>query len=212
MITGSKKELLDLIKKKGVVSVDECCEKTDLAKTTLREHFLQLERDGYIKREYLRSGPGRPLLRFKLTKKGHKLFPANESDLMKNLLQFLKQRGSEDLIEEFFRSYWDKRYEKATLLIDEIPDDQIEERLNLLTDLLEDDGFMPDVKYDDQTGNYTIRECNCPFYDIIEETRLPCQLEEEFFKKLFQTKIKRTTFIADGDFSCTYCHDENLQE
>jgi predicted ArsR family transcriptional regulator len=151
------------------------------------------------------------MLRFKLSKKGHKLFPANESDLMKNLLQFLKKRGSEDLIEEFFRSYWNERYEKVSLLIDNISDDEIEERLILLNDMLEEDGFMPDVKYDDQTGSYTIRECNCPFYDIIDETRLPCQLEEEFFKKLFQTKIKRTTFIADGDFSCTYSHDENSQ-
>jgi predicted ArsR family transcriptional regulator len=207
MITGSKKELLDLVKKKGVISIDECARQTELAKTTLREHFLQLERDGYIKREFLRSGPGRPVLRFKLTRKGHKLFPANESDLMGDLIKFLKDRDKEDLIEEFFSSFWNKRYEKAEKLINEVPADHTEEQLHILTDLLEEDGFMPDVNYDEETGKYTIRECNCPFYDIIDETQLPCQLEEEFFNKLFKSGIKRTTFIAEGDFSCTYCKD-----
>lgn len=39
--------------------MDEAAFHAGLAKTTLREHFLQLERDGYIRREYIRSGPGR---------------------------------------------------------------------------------------------------------------------------------------------------------
>lgn len=74
MYTDSKKELLNLIKQKGTLSVDEAVYHTRLAKTTLREHFLQLERDGCIRREYIRSGPGRPSLQYQITVKGNRLF------------------------------------------------------------------------------------------------------------------------------------------
>ncbi|MDZ7757286.1 DeoR family transcriptional regulator [Rhodohalobacter sp.] len=60
MITGSKKEILDLLKRSGILSIDDVTDHMGLAKTTLREHFLQLERDGYIERKYERSGPGQP--------------------------------------------------------------------------------------------------------------------------------------------------------
>ena len=113
MFTGSKKELLDRIKRKGILSIDEAVEYTELAKTTLREHFLQLERDGYIQREYVRSGPGRPSLQYQLTPKGNSLFPSSESALIRKLLKYLKDQGDEETIEEFFQAFWDERLEKA---------------------------------------------------------------------------------------------------
>jgi len=52
MYSGSKKKLLNIIKREGTISINETVEKMDLAKTTLREHLLQMERDGNIERQY----------------------------------------------------------------------------------------------------------------------------------------------------------------
>lgn len=101
MFNNSKNELLDLIKRQGTLSVDEAVEQTDLAKSTLREHFLQLERDGYIQREYIRSGPGRPRLQYQLTQEGDRLFPSSESRLIGELIKYLKSKGDEKTIEDF---------------------------------------------------------------------------------------------------------------
>lgn len=204
MFTGSKKQLLELIKRKGTISIDEAVEDTELAKTTLREHFLQLERDGYIQRDYIRSGPGRPSLEYQLTQKGNNLFPSYESALIKELLNFLKSKDDEETIKEFFKAFWEDRVEKARHRMDQSSETDLETRVESLTHMLEEEGFMPESNLDKDNDTLTIKECNCPFSEVVKETRLPCELEAMFFKKLFNENAERTSHIAEGDFSCTY--------
>jgi predicted ArsR family transcriptional regulator len=201
MVSGSKEEILNLIKLRGTLQVDEAVELTDLAKTTLREHFLQLERDGYITRDYVRSGPGRPSLKYTLTKTGQDLFPSQESNMLRELIRFLDENGNENDIEEFFTRFWDQRFQRASYLMENESDSQ--SKLTRLSEMLEDEGFMPE--FETEGHNIVIKECNCPFSEVVKETRLPCKLEAEFFERLFDKPVERTTFIAEGDYSCTYC-------
>lgn len=204
MFTGSKKELLDRIKRKGTVSIDEAVEYTNLAKTTLREHFLQLERDGYIEREYVRSGPGRPSLQYRLTQQGNGLYPSYESDLVRELIEFLKKKGDSKTIDLFFESFWNERLIKARNLMDDVPGGEPEKRLEALMHMLEEEGFMPEFDFDKEGESLTVKACNCPFSEVVKETQLPCKLEAMFYKKLFNEQMERTTHIAEGDYSCTY--------
>ncbi len=204
MFTGSKKEIIDLIKRRGTLSIDEAVEEIDLAKTTLREHFLQLERDGYVERDYVRSGPGRPSLQYQLTSKGNSLFPSSESKLIRNIINYLKSKGSEQLVEDFFEDFWDQRLEEAQHRMKKSSADDPESKVRILMQMLEEEGFMPEFEIDESESSLTVKECNCPFSEVIKETRLPCKLEEMFYKKLFNEKAERTSYIAEGDYSCTY--------
>lgn len=204
MYTHSKKELLNLIKQRGTLSVDEAVHHTTLAKTTLREHFLQLERDGCIRREYIRSGRGRPSLQYRMTARGNRLFPSSESDLIRELLKYLKEKGDEQTIEEFFELFWEERLQNAQQRMDSVSKQDMNARLTELMKFLDKEGFMPKFKKDAASNTLTIKECNCPFSEVVKETRLPCKLEAIFYQKLFGKKVERTSYIADGDFSCTY--------
>jgi predicted ArsR family transcriptional regulator len=204
MIKGSKKQLLDLIKKYGRLSIDEATNRTDLAKTTLREHFLQLENDGYVERYFERNGPGRPSLQFELTSKGHNLYPSYESKLARQFIRFLKEQDEEDKIEEFFEEFWDERYQKASGRMNQHSNDQPEKQLKALIAMLDEEGFMPEMDFNKDSETLTIKECNCPFSEVVKETRLPCKLEALFYKKLFGEEAERKTHIAKGDYSCTY--------
>lgn len=202
MLTGSKKEILDLIKRKGTLSIDEAVEEIELAKTTLREHFLQLERDGFVDREYVRSGPGRPSLHYELTAKGNSLYPSSESKLLRNIIHYLKDKGNEQLVEDFFEDFWDQRLDEAEKRMEKEHAESLEGKLKVLMGMLEEEGFMPDFEIQGQ--KVTVKECNCPFSEVIKETRLPCKLEAMFYEKIFGAKAERTTYIADGDYACTY--------
>ncbi|MDZ7772171.1 MAG: DeoR family transcriptional regulator [Balneolaceae bacterium] len=204
MFTGSKKQLLELVKRKGRVSLDEAVDHTDLAKTTLREHLLQLERDGYVEREYVRSGPGRPSLEYRMTRKGNSLFPSSESALVRELLAYLKSRGDEKTIEDFFRVFWQERIDKARERMEGSPEADLRSQLKALMELLEEEGFMPEFSLDEEKETLTIRECNCPFSEVVKETRLPCKLEAMFYRELFNEGAERTSYLAEGDHSCTY--------
>ena len=204
MLTGSKKELVDLIKRKGAVSIDEAVEQIELAKTTLREHLLQLERDGYVQRDYIRSGPGRPSLQYQLTQKGNSLFPSSESALIREMIRYLKAKEDDETVERFFQDFWNKRFEKAQGRMEDVPEDDLELRVEALTHMLEEEGFMPEFDLDEEEETLTVKECNCPFSEVVKETQLPCKLEAMFYKKLFSEQAERTTHIASGDHACTY--------
>lgn len=198
MISGSKKELLDLIKRNGQVSVDEAVAATKLAKTTIREHLTHLERDGLIKSFFKRSGPGRPSLNFKLTEKGDTLFPSYEPALMSEFIRYLKRKDEEELLTDFFTEFWEEKFRKAQKLIEEKNATSEFEKIKILAELLESEGFMPEFK------NGTIKECHCPFAQIINETTLPCELELEFLGRILGKKVSRTSYMPDGSHCCSY--------
>lgn len=207
MENSSKLHILETIKRKGRIGLNRLCDETGLAKTTLREHLTQLERDGLVQREYLRAGPGRPGLHYELTLAGHRRFPSEERELLGDLLLFLKSEGREELLRSFFEQFWSKRVERARSRMNEaatesggIPDEQ----LPALCDVLEQEGFMPECMDDQRQGAFVIKECNCPFQSVIGKTRLPCELEIAFYRKLFGGEVTRTSYIPDGDYSCSY--------
>lgn len=204
MFTGSKKEIIELVKRRGTLSIDEAVEQMALAKTTLREHFLQLERDGYVEREYVRSGPGRPSLQYQLTPKGNSIFPSSESKLIRNIIKYLKSNGNEQLVEDFFEDFWDQRLKEARDRMEEVSADDPESKLKVLMKMLDEEGFMPGFELNQESETLTVKECNCPFSEVVKETRLPCKLEEMFYKRLFNENTERVTYIAEGDYSCTY--------
>src|SRR5699024_6073302 len=117
--------------------------------------------------------------------KGNSLYPSSESALVKELLKYLKELGDEKTIENFFQKFWDKRLKMAQERMGQISEGNIKERVQVLTDMLEEQGFMPEFDIDENEEQLTLKECNCPFSEAVKETRLPCKLEALFFKKLF---------------------------
>jgi len=143
-------------------------------------------------------------MRYQLTKKGDRLFPSYESALIKGLIEFLKSRDDEETLKLFFEGFWNERFVKAKRRMNEASDNDPELRLKALAQMLEEEGFMPELKLDKKDKQLTVKECNCPFGEVIKETRLPCKLEAMFYRKLLNEQTRRTAHIAEGDSSCTY--------
>ena len=204
--SDTKRDLLMLMKQRGVISLDDAQAATDLTRTTLREHLNHLERDGLVERFTKRQGRGRPSLRYRLTTEGARLFPTRDGILLGGLLAFLEQEGRDDLIEAFFVQFWEERRRDIAYRMAACDPDDQEGRLALLEELLHEQGFMPEVHQ--KEAGLVIRACNCPFPEAVRRTRLPCQLEAQFFKDLFDDRIGRVTYIPDGSPACTYAFSE----
>ncbi len=198
----SRRDLLTLIKRQESISLDQAEEATDLARTTIREHLGQLERDGYVERHTVKQGRGRPSLRFELTRDGEALFPTQAHEMLDKLIAFVQKSGHEELLEQFFSRYWDERLREARFRMDALADEDLDGRLEMLREMLDDQGFMPELERTDT--EITVRECNCPFPEAVKNTRLPCELEARFYEQLFNTKLKRVTYIPEGKPACTY--------
>lgn len=201
---GAKKELLDLIKHRGALSLEEATEELKLAKTTVRQHLLMMENQGLVTRRYERAGQGRPKVLFELAQRGQRLYPTQEPALLRELLEFLKSSGEQSKIKLFFERYWEKRREQFKAILDSLPSKktELETRIQALHTLLESEGFMPQIE---RTGSLvTVRECHCPYPEAIRTTQLPCKLESDFIKWALKTAIERTGYIPGGDSACSY--------
>ena len=196
----TKRQLLVLLKRRGQLTLDEAEATLRLTRPTLREHLMQLERDGLVRRTVERRGRGRPRLLYRLTSAGEQLFPNRDGVLLGRLLAFLKEEGAEKLLRRFFERYWAERLRAARqrLASAQTP----EARLVALRDFLEEEGFMPEIVVSGQ--RLELRECNCPFAETVRHTRLPCYLEARFFEQLLGREAVRVAYIPDGSPACSY--------
>ncbi len=201
----TKRQLLVLLKRRGQLTLDEAEATLRLTRPTLREHLMQLERDGLVRRTIERRGRGRPRLLYRLTSAGEQLFPNRDGVLLGRLLAFLKEEGAEKLLRRFFERYWAERLRAARqrLASAQTP----EARLVALRDFLEEEGFMPEIVVSGQ--RLELRECNCPFAETVRHTRLPCRLEARFLKQLLKREILQVTYMPDGYSACTYTFAES---
>lgn len=200
--TGTKGDLLLLMKRRGRISLADAEAATRLTRPTLRHHLGQLERDRLVERTTEKQKRGRPSLRYSLTPQAEALFPSRDDVLLGRLLDYLQQQGDDETIRAFFEHYWEERLRDVEHRLGRVPAGDEEERLGVLAEILREQGFMPEVQRGE--GGLVIRECNCPFPEAVKRTRLPCQLEARFFEQIFDDRISRVTYIPDGAPACTY--------
>lgn len=202
-VNGVKDKLLDLIKTQGQVSVDEATEQLALSKTTVRQHLLTMERQGLIERQFRRLERGRPQLTYAISEEGARLYPSSDPKLLKELLIHLLKTGQENTVKTFFQQFWTNRRKQFESRLAGEKDKSTENRLRILTQILEEEGFMPKVECL-SSKHLAIRECNCPYSEAVKATTIPCKLEAEFIQAAVGQAATRVTYIPSGASACSY--------
>lgn len=201
--SDTKRTLLQLMKRRGEIALEDAIDATGYARTTLREHLNQLERDGLVQRRSEAQGRGRPRLRYRITERGERLFPTRDGVLLRELLRYLKAEGEDALLADFFESFWAGRTEEVKHRIRQTgEEDSMKRTLDVLGAILQEEGFMPEIQM--SANGPVIRECNCPFSEAVKQTQLPCRLEAQFYADVFDATVERTGYLPDGDAACTY--------
>lgn len=202
LLSTSRMQIVELINRQGPADVTEIARSLDLAKTTVRQHLSHLEERHLVASQSISEGPGRPRLRYQLTETGHKLFPSQDGPLFGTLIEFLLREGYPGVVDDFFRQMWKQRREELAREMEKREAVELPERLEVLEEFLERQGFSPSVEID--AAGVTIRECNCPFSEGVRATRLPCRLEAQFLSQALQREGQRVQYIPDGKPSCNY--------
>ena len=198
----TQRRLLQELKRRGPSTTTELAEGFDLAAGTLREHLKALEARRLIERVGTRrAGPGRPHFIYGLTDAGETLFPSGEGELLVELVKFLLDTERGELIDEFFARRVETMYEAAAARIENMT---VEHREQEAVRILADQGFMPILETDPETGDRLLRLCNCPIKSVIAVTRRPCAAEEKLVARLLDGLLERFAYMPEGDDSCSY--------
>jgi predicted ArsR family transcriptional regulator len=196
----SQQQILGVLKRGGPTTVPRLARALSLNVETLRAHLKTLAGHRLVeRRSSVRGGRGRPEIVYGLTAEAEALFPRREGELLKGFASYLKERGHAALLRDYLERTMEVRREEALARVRGLKG---RARLDEVARILSELGFMAVVEGAGEAS--TLRLCHCPIRELIEETKLPCRLEQGFVAELVGERLLRQSYIPAGDASCSY--------
>jgi predicted ArsR family transcriptional regulator len=200
-----RREILVRLRRDGAASPDQLAGAIGASRTGVLQQLRALEATGFVSRQTVRHGVGRPRHLYDITDEAQELFPANYGALAAGLLTAINAVGGEALVEQVFiarrrqigdrvrRELHDRVGAKASLA----------ERVRELAVLQDEQGYLANAVIGGD-GTIRLREHNCAILDVARGTRAACDAELDLFREVLGADVVRETHIAAGDRSCTY--------
>jgi DeoR family transcriptional regulator, suf operon transcriptional repressor len=182
-------------------TVNELSEKVGISPISIRHHISSLEAEGLIGSEDERHGVGRPRQLFFLTEKGMEQFPTRYVRLTVRLLEHLKETMPEVMINKLFTQMATDLAKDLSIGM-ETKNLSMEERLNLVKDLLRREGF--NIEWEQQEDGYQIHEASCPYFFIGLNHPEVCAVDQTLISTVLSVPAEKVKCILNGDSNCTY--------
>ena len=206
-LESSREAILEILRHRDGVSVDELSHALGLAGATVRRHLDVLMRDGYVSVSQIRGGTGRPRYAFALTEAGTELFSQHYVRLTRRLLEEMMALGPDETAgrsgEQLASLIFEKLADRlAREYAPRVEGDTVEERARSGVALLAADGF----DYEVQTGGGGVRlfgrGCPCRRFGPGGDA---CQHDRTLLERVMGapvTALDRAELPAD--FACGY--------
>ncbi len=196
----TRQQILEILKRKGEVTVQELSRELVLTSVTVRHHLEILRSEGYITDPEVRrsSRPGRPRYVYRLTSTAADLFPTNYSGLANALLDALNTSLTPEKRTELLETVG----HQLAMGAGELPKDH-EKRLDQIIAYIKQLGFV--ARWERDAGDqYHIFVCNCPYHYVAQTHPETCRIDEVMLSQLTGAKLIRSADRASEDAFCRY--------
>ncbi len=195
----TRQSILNLLKREEM-NVNELSARLGVSPTGTRQHLMILEKDGLIKSVPLKGAMGRPKYVYSLTEKADNLFPKAYDDFLEWVIEEIVELEGEKKTRELFQRIAKKR---AETLKDQFEGKGLEEKIKLLTGLLDESGCY--AEYSKGGNGYTIKEYNCVLKRLVGRYgSVVCAHDAAFFEALLGEKVKMKDSIGQGARFCAF--------
>jgi predicted ArsR family transcriptional regulator len=201
--SDTRKSILTLLKQNGSETISGLSRKLNISNEGIRLHLVQLERDGYIKRNTEKSAPkgGRPAIKISLTYKGETLFPKHYDALTIEVIDTVAQQLGKDAVKKILSALVDKRVREWQQHLNGL---SLAEKLEALKNLYISNDLFMDVDYDHETKTMILIERNCPFYDVALQRPVLCSVTINTLTRLLGYRVSREKRFQNGDGCCIF--------
>ena len=128
-------------------------------------------------------------------------FPHRYLTLSIRLLEQLKGTLSSGTVKKLFKEIATEMVNDHTAQID-LSKLSLEERIDLISKLLQNEGFTIEVETKD--NGFQIKETSCPYKHVGEEHPEICLVDETIIEKVLAVDIQKTHCVLNGDTYCAY--------
>ena len=193
-----KYRILVALKKGGSLSVGELKTRLGLSYMGVKQHCIQLEKDGVIdhRRRALKNRIGRPELAYGLTSLAENYFPSHDTPFTHELLESLAGLYGRSAPEKILYTAYQKRIQsyrkRLTALL-------LEEKIDQFCKLREKDGYLLDVKGAGPDG-WIVTEYHSPIGALLSNYPILSHFELQLYQKLFHPQVKRTSLKTGAPY------------
>lgn len=198
-MTKTRDKILQALLRKPGSTTNDLAEKVGINPISVRHHLTSLQASGLISAEEERHGVGRPRLIYSLTEEGSEKFPTRYLRLTTRLLNQLKETLPNPMVKELFSQV---ALNLAEEYADQLEDLPIEKRLDLIKELLGNEGFT--VDWEKAGESYYIHEISCPYHKVGQEHPEICSMDETLISQMLAMPTEKVECILGGADRCTY--------
>ncbi len=200
-MTSTKDKIIQVILKQQKVTINELAEIVGINPISVRHHILKLEGEGVVDSVEERHGVGRPRRVYFLTETGQEKFPTRYLRLTNRLLERVKENFPAHVVGQLFSQMGADLADDiaATQDVESLP---FEDRLDLLKDVLKDEGFS--MEWEKTSDAYHIHELNCPYYHIGQNHPEVCEVDQTLISRMLAVSATKIQCLLNGDNYCTY--------
>ncbi len=198
-MTKTRDKILQALLRKPGSTTNELAETVGINPISVRHHLTSLQVSGLIAAEEERHGVGRPRLVYALTEEGSEKFPTRYLRLTTRLLNQLKETLPNPMVKELFSQVALNLADEYAEQLEDLP---IEERLELIKDLLASEGFT--VDWEKEGNDYHIHEISCPYHKVGQSHPEICSMDQTLISQMLAVPAEKVECILSGDDRCTY--------
>lgn len=200
--TKTPDRILTYLKMNGEQSASALAKHFGITNEGVRLQLLKLEEEGLIESESSVRGVGRPVLLYRLTRKGSEKFPDNHAALTAQLIHSIRNVLGEEALRKIMDHKQDNDYFRYEAQLEGAQD--LEERLDKFTSLRNSEGYMAEWARDEE--GYIFIENNCPICTAAASCDGFCRSEIQNIRKLLgaDIRVERADHTARGDRRCVY--------
>jgi len=196
---STRQRVLQTLLSKQRCTINELAEAVNINPISVRHHITRLEAEGLVNSEEERHGVGRPRRLYFLTEDGQERFPSRYLRFTIRLLEQLKGTMPEAMVSLLFRQMAEDVASEYEAKISGL---NMEERLNLVAQLLSSEGFT--VEWEQKGNEYHIREISCPYYHIGQSHPEVCSVDQTLISTMLSVPAAKVKCVLNGDTYCTY--------
>ncbi len=194
-------EIISLLKKSNGMTAGKIAKALELHSMTIRQHLSILEREGFIRHSREKIGRGRPSYVYHLTKKADELFPTDYQQFAINLLDTLMVTEGPEKVNQLLEHQME---EKIARYFKNFEHKSLADKVALLTEFLNEEGYMVEVEETSDGTAYFLKEHNCVLGSVAKKYQQICHNELTLFQRLLGVPVERQCHMAVGDHYCGY--------
>lgn len=199
IMKSTRDKILQTLLKKPRSTINDLAEAVGINPISVRHHLTNLQMEGLVEGQEERHGVGRPRLVYILTNEGMERFPTRYLRLTTRLIAQMKETMPAPMVSKLFGQIAE---DLASEYANDIKGLSMEERLDLVKDLLAQEGFT--VEWEKKDNQYRIHEISCPYYQIGIKHPEICTVDQTVISKMLALPANKVQCVLDGSSHCTY--------